>query len=118
MQVYEKVVQSDDDVVKRADKRPRHEAQPAATASELFRPLGGCYIKVFRITTSKEVQFYKDGYTDVAGRFDYVARSGEDNLLETTVSFAILVLAPNKGAVKLLVLCFFKFLFLFGRSFE
>ena len=36
------------------------------------KPLPGVYVKVFvRISGSGTAQFYKDGYTDIRGKFDY-----------------------------------------------
>jgi hypothetical protein len=37
------------------------------------RPLPGTYVKVFARTKDGNVKFYKDGYTDLRGRFDYAS---------------------------------------------
>ena len=43
------------------------------------------------------MRFYKDGYTDLRGRFDYVSlNTGE---LDTVTSFAILILNEKHGAI-------------------
>ena len=42
------------------------------------------------------VAFYKDGYTDVAGRFDYATLSTDD--LDRVERFAILIVADDAGA--------------------
>eukprot|EP00026_Physarum_polycephalum_P000988 Phypoly_transcript_00989.p1 GENE.Phypoly_transcript_00989~~Phypoly_transcript_00989.p1 ORF type:complete len:1232 (+),score=279.53 Phypoly_transcript_00989:210-3698(+) len=100
LRVYEKISAADAGVP--AAKRARTESGPASPAQDLFQPLGGCYVKVF-CKSSSGVVFYKDGYTDVAGYFDYVARVDSENQVPSISAFAILVLASNKGAVKLLV---------------
>jgi hypothetical protein len=60
-------------------------------------PVEGAYVKVFARHQSGEVKFFKDGYTDLRGRFDYASLSTND--LDTTQRFAILVLHPELGAV-------------------
>ncbi|KAJ4462901.1 putative Actin-binding protein F [Paratrimastix pyriformis] len=64
------------------------------------RSTGKClpkvYVKVYAKTTTGE-RFYKDGYTDLRGRFDYASLSTDD--LTHTQRFAILVLSPEFGAV-------------------
>ena len=42
-------------------------------------------------------QFYKDGYTDLRGRFDYASLSTGD--LENVVKFGLLVASDKDGAV-------------------
>jgi hypothetical protein len=41
--------------------------------------------------------FYKDGYTDLRGRFDYYSLVGKEQ--STATSFAVLVLSDEFGAV-------------------
>ena len=43
------------------------------------------------------VRFYKDGYTDLRGRFDY--SSLNTNELDFVANFALLVLSDEYGAV-------------------
>ena len=43
------------------------------------------------------VQFYKDGYTDLRGRFDYTSLS--TNELDNVEKFSLLVLSDTDGAV-------------------
>jgi hypothetical protein len=43
------------------------------------------------------VRFYKDGYTDLRGRFDYGSLSTDE--LDHVARFAILVLEPQHGAL-------------------
>jgi hypothetical protein len=44
-----------------------------------------------------EVRFYKDGYTDLRGRFDYASLN--TNELDFVRRFAVLVLSEDHGAV-------------------
>ena len=61
------------------------------------RPVEGAYVKVYARGMDGTVRFYKDGYTDLRGRFDYTTVSvGE---LENVERFALLVLHPDLGAV-------------------
>ena len=43
------------------------------------------------------VQFYKDGYTDLRGRFDYTSLN--TNELDSVARFALLILSDEHGAV-------------------
>lgn len=69
--------------------------QVRVTRAEGGEPLPGAYVKVFGRDAGGQVQFHKDGYTDLRGRFDYVSVSGA-GLPER---FAVLVLAPGVGTV-------------------
>jgi len=60
-------------------------------------PLPQTYIKVYARLRSGEVSFYKDGYTDRRGRFDYASLS-TDKLTQVS-KFSILVLSENAGAL-------------------
>jgi len=46
------------------------------------------YVKVFSKTNKGEV-FYRDGYTDIRGKFEYSQTSGDK--LKDVIRFAILV---------------------------
>ncbi len=61
------------------------------------RPLPKAYVKVYARTKGGSVRFFKDGYTDLRGRFDYATLS--TNLLDSVDRFAILVLSEKDGAV-------------------
>jgi len=63
---------------------------------ETDKPLAGVYVKVYAEMKSGAVQFYKDGYTDQRGRFDYISLSTDD--LDYVSRFAILVLSDDYGA--------------------
>ena len=43
------------------------------------------------------MQFYKDGYTDLRGRFDYASLS--TNELDVAQKFSLLILSDDHGAV-------------------
>jgi hypothetical protein len=60
------------------------------------RPIEGAYVKVYARYPDGNVRFYKDGYTDLRGRFDYASVSAAD--AKGAVRFAILVKSDEKGA--------------------
>ena len=59
------------------------------------RPLPRTYVKVFAEIDGKPT-FYKDGYTDLRGKFDYTSLSTAD--LDKTTRFSLLILTPDHGA--------------------
>jgi hypothetical protein len=59
--------------------------------------LPATYVKVFARQPDNTVAFYKDGYTDLCGRFDYATLSTDD--LTRVNRFAILVASDADGAV-------------------
>ncbi len=59
-------------------------------------PVPAAYVKVYGRQAGGAVAFYKDGYTDLAGRFDYATLSTDD--LDRVERFAILVVADDAGA--------------------
>lgn len=61
------------------------------------RGYGGVYVKVYARRVDGRVRFYKDGYTDLRGRFDYASVSGDQQAGVT--EFAILILSDEHGAV-------------------
>lgn len=69
--------------------------QLAVTSAETGVPLPKVYVKVYA-RSDKDVRFYKDGYTDLRGRFDYASLSGDG--AERPDRFAILVLSDTEGA--------------------
>lgn len=60
-------------------------------------PVSGCYVKVYARHAGGDVRFYKDGYTDLRGYFDYASLSTPD--LDTVERFSILVLDEKLGTV-------------------
>ncbi len=61
------------------------------------RVLSKVYVKVYARMKNGAVRFYKDGYTDLRGRFDYASLSTDE--LEQTDRFAILVMSEAFGAL-------------------
>jgi hypothetical protein len=61
------------------------------------KPLAKVYVKVFARMKSGAVEFYKDGYTDLRGRFDYTSLS--TNQQDNVDKFAILIMSESNGAV-------------------
>ena len=55
------------------------------------------YIKVYVELNDSKVQFYKDGYTDLNGKFNYLALN--TNQLQKAKKFYIFVSEEKKGAV-------------------
>ncbi len=60
------------------------------------RPLSRAYVKVYARKRGGQVLFYKDGYTDLRGVFDYASLSNGE--LEGVERFALLVLSDAHGA--------------------
>jgi hypothetical protein len=59
-------------------------------------PLSATYVKVYARKRGGGVSFYKDGYTDLRGWFDYASLSTTD--LDQVERFAILVCSDRAGA--------------------
>lgn len=66
-------------------------------AEQSGQPLSKVYVKVFARQRDGSVAFYKDGYTDLRGRFDYVSLSNRS--LDGIDRFAVLILSDEHGAV-------------------
>ena len=61
------------------------------------KPLSKAYVKAYARQQDGSVKFFKDGYTDLRGRFDYSSLSTSD--LDHVDRFALLVLSDDHGAV-------------------
>ena len=61
------------------------------------KALSKIYVKVFKRRPDGTVEFHKDGYTDLRGRFDYASLSGTGAMVAE--KFAVLVLSEERGAV-------------------
>ena len=72
-------------------------AQIRVTDEKTGKPLSKVYVKVYARTHDGQVKFYKDGYTDLRGRFDYGSLS--TNEIDNVSRFAILVMSEDHGAV-------------------
>jgi hypothetical protein len=55
------------------------------------------YVKVYSKMQDGAVRFYKDGYTDLRGRFDYASLS--TNEIDGVSRFAVLVMSDSEGAI-------------------
>ena len=62
-------------------------------------PLAAAYVKVYARQRGGAAAFYKDGYTDLRGRFDYATLSTDD--LDRVERFALLVVSGDAGATVL-----------------
>jgi hypothetical protein len=71
--------------------------QIKVTQESSGKPLSKVYVKVYARTADGQVKFYKDGYTDVRGRFEYTSVS--TNELDNVERFAMLVLSDTDGAM-------------------
>ncbi|HIF01066.1 MAG TPA: hypothetical protein EYQ63_29665 [Fuerstia sp.] len=60
------------------------------------RSLPGVYVKAYAKMKDGRTRFYKDGYTDLRGRFDYASLSTND--LDQVDRFALLVMSDDHGA--------------------
>ena len=67
------------------------------THEKTSEPLSKVYVKVYCRLSNGQTRFYKDGYTDLRGRFDYVSISTGD--LDGVREFSILVFSDKHGAV-------------------
>ena len=61
------------------------------------QPLAKVYVKVYAQLKNGSVKFYKDGYTDLRGRFDYASLN--TNELDYVQKFSLLVMSDDRGAV-------------------
>ena len=61
------------------------------------KPLARVYVKVYARMKDGSVKFYKDGYTDMRGRFDYASLSTNEG--DNVERYSILVLSDDAGAV-------------------
>ncbi len=61
------------------------------------KPLAKVYVKVYARMKDGTVKFYKDGYTDLRGYFDYTSLN--TNELDFVDKFSILILSSDHGAV-------------------
>jgi len=71
--------------------------QVAVTHAETHKPVPAAYVKVYARTKGGEVKLFKDGYTDLRGRFDYASLN--TNELEDAEKLAILIMSDSLGAV-------------------
>ncbi len=73
--------------------------QVQVNQSDTGPPAAGAYVKVYARLQDGSVEFYKDGYADLRGRFDYVSLSTDQ--LARVERFALLIQTETHGAVVL-----------------
>ena len=71
--------------------------QVKVTHQTTGKPVPKAYVKVYAQMTDGSVKFYKDGYTDLRGRFDFASLN--TNALDVAKKFSILVLSDEFGAL-------------------
>ena len=71
--------------------------QVRVTHETTRRPMSKVYVKAYARMSDGNIRFYKDGYTDLRGRFDY--SSLNTNELDSVSQFALLILSEENGAV-------------------
>lgn len=71
--------------------------QVRVTHGKAAQPLSKVYVKAYARMQDGTIRFYKDGYTDLRGRFDYTSLN--TNELEAVERFSLLILSDEHGAV-------------------
>ena len=71
--------------------------QLRVTGADSGEPLSTVYVKAYARMKDGSVRFFKDGYTDLRGRFDY--SSLNTNELDHVDRFALLILSEAHGAI-------------------
>ena len=62
-----------------------------------LKPMPKVYVKCFCETNSGEIKFYKDGFTDLRGKFDYVSLNTD--LINEVKKFSILMASKEYGSI-------------------
>lgn len=70
--------------------------QVKVTDTATSKPLSRVYVKAYARMKNGQVKFYKDGYTDLRGRFDYASLNTSE--LDQVEKFSVLVLSDTHGA--------------------
>jgi hypothetical protein len=71
--------------------------QLRVTDSDAGQPLPQVYVKAYARMKDGSIRFYKDGYTDLRGRFDFASLN--TNEIEATDRFSLLIMSEDRGAV-------------------
>jgi hypothetical protein len=71
--------------------------QLKVTHTQTKKPISKAYVKVYAQRPDGSFRFYKDGYTDLRGRFDYSSLNTND--LDAVKKFSILVMSDEHGAI-------------------
>ncbi|HND51037.1 MAG TPA: hypothetical protein PLV92_01520, partial [Pirellulaceae bacterium] len=71
--------------------------QLRVTHAQTQKPVAKAYVKVYARANDGSVKFYKDGYTDLRGRFDYTSlNTGE---IDQTNRFSLLIMSEEFGSL-------------------
>ena len=62
------------------------------------------YVKIYTKNNDNSVSFYKDGYTDLVGRFDYASISTSN--LKNVKSIAIFIMSDELGNLFMFYICY------------
>jgi len=62
-----------------------------------LKPLPKVYVKCFCETTNGQIKFYKDGFTDLRGKFDYISLNND--LINQVNKFSILMASKEYGSI-------------------
>ena len=71
--------------------------QIKVTHQTTTKPVAKAYVKVYAQMNDGQVKFYKDGYTDLRGRFDYASLNTND--LDVATKFSVLIMSEEHGAL-------------------
>ncbi len=71
--------------------------QLRVTQQTTGKPLATVYVKVYAEMLDGQIKFYKDGYTDLRGRFDYTSLNTDQ--LPNVRRFSLLILSEEHGAI-------------------
>ena len=61
-------------------------------------PISKVYVKTFAQKKDDAVMFYKDGYTDLRGRFDYAAVHMSDSIKDIK-KFSFFIMSEEHGSI-------------------
>jgi hypothetical protein len=65
--------------------------------SETGKPVPTTYVKVYARMNDGRLRFYKDGYTDLRGRFDFTSLNTDE--LNSVQRFSLLIMSEEHGAI-------------------
>jgi hypothetical protein len=65
--------------------------------SESGKPVPTTYVKVYARMNDGRLKFYKDGYTDLRGRFDFTSLNTDE--LNSVQRFSLLIMSDEHGAI-------------------
>jgi len=65
-----------------------------------LKPIPKIYVKCFCETNSGIIKFYKDGFTDLRGKFDYISLNSD--LINEVKQFSILMVSKEYGSINVI----------------